>query len=41
VFLNYYLRSVKNYVIEVGYFLPDEGAFQQAIQNFNQASQLK
>lgn len=36
-FLNYYLQSVRNYVIQVGYFLPDEAAFQAAIQNFYQA----
>lgn len=38
-FLNYYLQSVRNYVIEVGYFLPGETAFQEAVQNFNRAGQ--
>jgi phosphate transport system substrate-binding protein len=38
-FINYYLGSVKNYVSDVGYFLPDEDTLQQSIQNLNEVAQ--
>lgn len=38
-FVNFYLRSVKDYIADVGYFLPDEQAFEQAIQSYNQAAE--
>jgi phosphate transport system substrate-binding protein len=38
-FLNFYLRQVKHYIVDVGYFMPDEEAYQEAIRCFNQAIQ--
>jgi phosphate transport system substrate-binding protein len=40
-FISFYLGNVKNYITDVGYFLPNEGAFRQAIQNLNEAAPLK
>jgi phosphate transport system substrate-binding protein len=37
-FINYYLRSAKDYIIEVGYFLPDEAVSLATIERFNEAS---
>ncbi len=33
-FINFYLQYVKDYITPVGYFLPDEAAFQEAVQTF-------
>ncbi len=34
-FINFYLGRVKDYIIDVGYFLPTENALEEAIQTFN------
>jgi hypothetical protein len=33
-FINFYLRRVKHYITDVGYFLPDEEAFRETINRF-------
>lgn len=33
-FINFYLQYVKDYITPVGYFLPDDAAFQAAVQSF-------
>ncbi len=33
-FINFYLRRVKYYITDVGYFLPDEQAFRETIERF-------
>lgn len=38
-FINFYLAHVKDYITEVGYFLPPEAALQEAMQTYNQAIQ--
>jgi phosphate transport system substrate-binding protein len=36
-FINFYLSNVKEYVINVGYFLPTQEALEKAIQTYNEA----
>ncbi len=38
-FINFYLQRVKHYIIEVGYFLPNEAAYTEAMQAFNELVQ--
>lgn len=38
-FINFYLTTVKNYVTDVGYFLPDEAALAEGIERFNEAAE--
>ncbi len=38
-FVNFYLTYVKDYVADVGYFLPGDAAFQETMQNFGRAVQ--